>query len=639
METGWISGQFDGESIGQRTKSWKPEHRHYDLILARGVIRGVERIPSPPNVEAQENRCAHCGQDYPSDWAGTQCTTCKGPVATWNPLNSAQFAVRQPTLANAVFELPSGSVRCELKDVVLVDWTLENRGESDDHRQCHGWIKGRIFGRLDLPHVGHSATGAADPFTPPEDTMHAEGTSLGTSPPLGGLLPTGGCGLLLGLPLLGLLVSWLFGWPFALLAMGIALFPFLLAMLFRRRGWSWSPGCGGSGCGSTVGIAILCLGLWWVLGWPMAALGLGLLYLPLLLGLLSTTRGWPWSGGCGGFLGLGLLGFVLHWLFAWPITLLCLGILLFALLIGGLLRFFGIGRSSGCLSSVLTLIVLVFLPLLLWRMGGAGAGCLGIVAILLLTGLTTGVLLALLSGVIRVAIGFAIALVMGFMLWGLMISPGRSSRYENLGPWNLPGFRAPWGGTRLMPTVIPPAPSWREQVIPILSPEAQARVEFETAKAAPEGRDLLSLDDAMKEPNAFFGNPSRRLYLSGGLLFASDSDNIGPDGGTDLQKLAQLLRKRPDARIQLEGHADTRGTEPHNLELSERRAGAIKKRLVEELGIDAGQVEIVGIGSSHPLVPVGDKATQGPNRRVEVRVVPKAEDEDEASPGVDAKKE
>ena len=646
METGWISGKFDGESIGERTENWNPEHRHYDLILARGVVRDIQRIPAPPDVDAQEKRCTNCGQEYGAAWGGTECDTCKGPVSTWNPLNSAQFAVRQPTLLNAVFELPSGPVRCELKDVVLVDWTLENRGESDDRRQAHGWIQGRIYGRLDLPHEAPVGT-VVDPSLPPEPSVGPVGptaTPLGVPPVSGGLIPPGGCGSsgcgwLLGIPLLGLLAFWLFGWPLALLAMGIALFTFLLAMLFRRRGWSWSPGCGGSGCGSTVGISLLCLGLWWAFGWPMAILGLGLLMLPLLLGLLATARGWPWTGGCGGLLGLGLLGFVLHWLFGWPTALLCLGILLFALLLSGLLfRFLGIGRSTGCLSSVLILAVLLSLPLLLWRMGGAGAGCLGIVAILILTALTVGLLLAVLSRVLRVAIGLAIALVIGFMIWGLLISPGGSSRYEHLGPGNMPSFRAPWGGTRPMPTVLPRSP-WREPVIPTPSPEAQARAEFETAKAAPEGKDLLSLDDAMKDPEAFFGNPTRRLYLSGGLLFGSDSDSIGPDGGTDLQKLAQLLRKRPDARIQLEGHADTRGTEPHNLELSERRAGAIKKRLVEELGIDADQVEIMGIGSSHPLVPTGDKATQGPNRRVEVRVVKKTEGEDEPSSESDSNKE
>jgi peptidoglycan-associated lipoprotein len=69
-------------------------------------------------------------------------------------------------------------------------------------------------------------------------------------------------------------------------------------------------------------------------------------------------------------------------------------------------------------------------------------------------------------------------------------------------------------------------------------------------------------------------------------------------------------------KIVLEGHADERGTEEYNLQLSNRRAAAVKKYLAD-LGVASGKLDTVGYGENKPAVDGHDEAAWAANRRVE----------------------
>ncbi len=108
------------------------------------------------------------------------------------------------------------------------------------------------------------------------------------------------------------------------------------------------------------------------------------------------------------------------------------------------------------------------------------------------------------------------------------------------------------------------------------------------------------------------------------LLFGYDSAELMEGARLSLMKLGMLIMRNPDSVFVIEGHTDTFGPDEYNIELSRRRAQAVKTWLVQSLRIDPGRIETVGYGKSRPLVnPDGTPEQQQLNRRVEIEVKPR----------------
>jgi outer membrane protein OmpA-like peptidoglycan-associated protein len=106
-------------------------------------------------------------------------------------------------------------------------------------------------------------------------------------------------------------------------------------------------------------------------------------------------------------------------------------------------------------------------------------------------------------------------------------------------------------------------------------------------------------------------------YVTTGISFDINSDRIKPISYPVLKQVADALKEEAAARIKIVGHTDSDGADKDNLDLSIRRAEAVKQYLVKEFGIDASRMETLGKGESEPLkkeVTAQDKAN---NRRVE----------------------
>lgn len=127
-----------------------------------------------------------------------------------------------------------------------------------------------------------------------------------------------------------------------------------------------------------------------------------------------------------------------------------------------------------------------------------------------------------------------------------------------------------------------------------------------------------SLDDALSRsgPIASGGKP---IAMPGGALFDYDKAELRGAALDDLQKLGELIRRNPNATFRIEGHTDAVGGRDYNLELSLRRAEAVKAWLVQNLQIDPARIETIGFGPDKLIVPA-DKSIdeQQPNRRVEI---------------------
>jgi OOP family OmpA-OmpF porin len=76
------------------------------------------------------------------------------------------------------------------------------------------------------------------------------------------------------------------------------------------------------------------------------------------------------------------------------------------------------------------------------------------------------------------------------------------------------------------------------------------------------------------------------------------------------------MKAHDDIELVLEGHTDSRGSDQYNLSLSQRRADAVKAKLVEDYGIPGARVSAVGYGESRPIATNNTDSGRARNRRV-----------------------
>jgi outer membrane protein OmpA-like peptidoglycan-associated protein len=100
-----------------------------------------------------------------------------------------------------------------------------------------------------------------------------------------------------------------------------------------------------------------------------------------------------------------------------------------------------------------------------------------------------------------------------------------------------------------------------------------------------------------------------------GIEFDLGKDTIRPVSKPLLDDVVTKLKKFPGLRVRIVGHTDDIGTPEDNLELSKRRAAAVKKYLVDG-GIDESRIETDGKGEDEPLVIGTDDASRAKNRRI-----------------------
>jgi outer membrane protein OmpA-like peptidoglycan-associated protein len=102
--------------------------------------------------------------------------------------------------------------------------------------------------------------------------------------------------------------------------------------------------------------------------------------------------------------------------------------------------------------------------------------------------------------------------------------------------------------------------------------------------------------------------------------FDFDKSTIRKADVADLDKAVAFVKKYPDAKVDVEGHTDSRGTDKYNQKLSERRANAVKKYLVDK-GEKSDRITAVGKGEAEPIADNKTEKGRFENRRVEVLII------------------
>lgn len=106
-------------------------------------------------------------------------------------------------------------------------------------------------------------------------------------------------------------------------------------------------------------------------------------------------------------------------------------------------------------------------------------------------------------------------------------------------------------------------------------------------------------------------------YVTHGILFDTDSDRLKPESAYAIQSVAKGLAASPDLKLLVEGHTDGSGNAAHNMDLSKRRAEAVKSVLVSQFNIDAARLTTSGLGATKPLDSNDTPQGRAQNRRVE----------------------
>lgn len=115
----------------------------------------------------------------------------------------------------------------------------------------------------------------------------------------------------------------------------------------------------------------------------------------------------------------------------------------------------------------------------------------------------------------------------------------------------------------------------------------------------------------------------QRINLASDAYFGFDKAELTADGRAKLDELAASMSGKQDPQIQITGYTDRLGSESYNMNLSQKRAEAVKAYLVGK-GIQTEIIATTAMGPKNPVVTCEGQSGAaliqclGPNRRTEI---------------------
>lgn len=106
-------------------------------------------------------------------------------------------------------------------------------------------------------------------------------------------------------------------------------------------------------------------------------------------------------------------------------------------------------------------------------------------------------------------------------------------------------------------------------------------------------------------------------FVTTGILFDVNSDKIKPESFGVLKEIASVLKENATVKIKIVGHTDSDGEDKANLELSKKRAAAVKVALATDFAIATNRIETDGMGEKQPVTNNSTTEAKANNRRVE----------------------
>ncbi|MCD4741728.1 MAG: OmpA family protein [Desulfobacteraceae bacterium] len=110
---------------------------------------------------------------------------------------------------------------------------------------------------------------------------------------------------------------------------------------------------------------------------------------------------------------------------------------------------------------------------------------------------------------------------------------------------------------------------------------------------------------------------SKGCWSFGDALFDTDKTNIKQKAFNLLNDAYKIFVQNPEMKVTLKGHTDSRGADEYNMDLSLRRANAVKAYFVNQ-GIDPARLSVQAFGESSPIASNDTDQGRALNRRVEL---------------------
>jgi outer membrane protein OmpA-like peptidoglycan-associated protein len=110
------------------------------------------------------------------------------------------------------------------------------------------------------------------------------------------------------------------------------------------------------------------------------------------------------------------------------------------------------------------------------------------------------------------------------------------------------------------------------------------------------------------------------IMLKKKVFFARNKDTVLSESFPMLTEVADVLLRNASMAVRIEGHTDDKGSDRHNLTLSQKRAEAVRRFLLGQ-GVPPTQMTAQGFGESQPIEDNRTEAGRAINRRVEFHIV------------------
>ncbi|MCW3124651.1 MAG: cell envelope biosis protein OmpA [Bacteroidetes bacterium] len=132
--------------------------------------------------------------------------------------------------------------------------------------------------------------------------------------------------------------------------------------------------------------------------------------------------------------------------------------------------------------------------------------------------------------------------------------------------------------------------------------------------AANDGCPVAALDAGKKTEVQ-----QKLSFAAHNLFFETGKDVIKKESFNQLDSVVAILKQYEFLKVSIDGHTDNVGSEKSNLDLSNKRAGAVMSYLVDH-GISAPRLSATGYGPYKPIADNGTAAGRAQNRRVEINI-------------------
>jgi peptidoglycan-associated lipoprotein len=114
-------------------------------------------------------------------------------------------------------------------------------------------------------------------------------------------------------------------------------------------------------------------------------------------------------------------------------------------------------------------------------------------------------------------------------------------------------------------------------------------------------------------------NQAREEFQNRHIYFAFDRYDLSTEAKATLDRKVAFMNENREARAQIEGHCDERGSSDYNLALGERRANSAKTYMTTA-GVNTARLTTISYGEERPIDPGQNEAAWAKNRRAQFMV-------------------